>query len=444
MDRRRFLTGLTAAAAAAAMPDVLPAAAAAAAGDPRPNILLIVTDDQPKETEWAMPQTVAWLGGNGVTFSQGHCTTPLCSPSRASIMTGRYAHNHAVITNASAASLDQETTLQAQLQAAGYRTGTFGKYLNAWSLSVPPPHFETFAVSNGGYNNLTWNIDGTVGNIHKYSTDVVRNQTLSFIADSAADTRPWFAFVAPYNCHGPYTPSPAYATTPVPPWDGRPSVPEDDRSDKPTAIRSATATAAEGAAVRESQLRCLLAADDLVAAIKDRLASTGQLDNTLVFFISDNGYTWADHAWIGKSVPYAPAHEVPMYMSWPAGGYGSSSVDERIVANIDIAPTVCAAAGITANGPMNGQSLFSSSSRTDLLLEFWVGIESRSWASLVSLDEQYTEYYRNTGSVMFREYYDLVGDPYQLTNLLYRASKAEYEARGIPAKAAALAAARIA
>ncbi|MYS11401.1 sulfatase-like hydrolase/transferase, partial [Streptomyces sp. SID6041] len=113
-------------------------------GAARPNVLLIVTDDQPKATEWATPKTVAWLAGQGVRFTNGHVTTPLCAPSRSSVFSGRFAHNHGVRNNSASHSLDQRTTLQRYLKQAGYRTGLFGKYLNAWDIADNPPHFEDF------------------------------------------------------------------------------------------------------------------------------------------------------------------------------------------------------------------------------------------------------------------------------------------------------------
>ncbi|MFD0571762.1 sulfatase-like hydrolase/transferase [Kitasatospora gansuensis] len=95
-------------------------------------------------------------------------------------------------------------------------------------------------------------------------------------------------------------------------------MPEADRSDKPAYIRNATATLADAQALRQRQLRTLLSVDDAVQAFHDKLAALGQLDNTLVIYLGDNGYTWADHGWLKKSVPYSPSHQVPFYLSWPA------------------------------------------------------------------------------------------------------------------------------
>lgn len=125
MSRRALLAGTAAVAAAAAAVPALAGCrptsdgSGSADADSRPNILLIVTDDHPKQTDWAMPKTIDWLGGQGVTFTDGHVTTPLCAPWRSSVFSGRYAHNHGVRGNTASHSLDQDTTVQRYLKQAG-------------------------------------------------------------------------------------------------------------------------------------------------------------------------------------------------------------------------------------------------------------------------------------------------------------------------------------
>ncbi|MFD4690157.1 sulfatase [Streptomyces sp. NPDC058463] len=458
VSRRGFLAGTAAAAAAAAVPAMAQVAAAgSAAAASRPNILLIVTDDQPKQTEWALPKTVDWLAGRGVRFTNGHVTTPLCSPSRSSVLSGQYAHNHGVRNNGASYQLDQSTTLQRYLKQAGYRTGLFGKFLNAWTLAENPPHFEDFALLQPGYVDARWNVNGNVQTINGYTTSIIKNRTLDFLDKAATDSRPWFAYVTPYASHGPRTPEAKYAGTAVPDWNGRPSVPEADRSDKPVFIQNATGTLAEGRRIRAEQLRSLRSVDDAVQAFRDKLTALGQLDNTLVIYIADNGFGWADHGWTKKSVPYSPAHEVPFYLSWPAGGLGAGTTDNRIVANIDIAPTVLDAAGVTPGHAQDGRSLLTSYSRDHLLVEFWKQGTAAggppTWASYVAKNKQYTEYYdlttdadgrvSGTGQLKFREHYDLAGDPHQLKNSLHQATPQDEQNLGIPALAAQLATDRV-
>jgi arylsulfatase A-like enzyme len=127
---------------------------AAAEANRRPNILIIVTDDQ-RGGMSAMPETRKRFVRQGVQYFPAFATTPLCCPARASIMTGRYAHNHGVKTNANpvepgAEALDHSTTIQRYLDDAGYHTGVIGKFLNEpWEFSAPPPHFDEWATVDG-------------------------------------------------------------------------------------------------------------------------------------------------------------------------------------------------------------------------------------------------------------------------------------------------------
>nr|WP_246193214.1 sulfatase-like hydrolase/transferase [Kitasatospora atroaurantiaca] len=187
---------------------------------------MIVTDDQPKHTDWATPKTIAWLAGQGVKFTNGHVATPLCAPSRSSVFSGRFAHNHSVLDNGHPYNLDQNTTVQRYLKQAGYRNGLFGKYLNAWNVADNPPHFEEWVLEDPVvYNDGTYNVNGSVKTIAGYSTTVIKNRALAFLDKAATDTRPWFLYVAPKASHEPNTPEPKYATTAVPAWNGRPAGP---------------------------------------------------------------------------------------------------------------------------------------------------------------------------------------------------------------------------
>ncbi|MCW2903829.1 MAG: Arylsulfatase [Streptosporangiaceae bacterium] len=453
ISRRAFLSGSATTVAAATVPGLLPARASA--GTSRPNILLVITDDQPRQTEWATPQTMDWLAGQGTEYTHAFATTPLCAPSRASIFTGQYAHNHGVRGNRQSARLDHSRTVHRYLQQAGYRTGLYGKFLNGWKAGDNPPFFEDWAVlARPTYDNGVWNVNGVVQSLPDYTTTVVEHRALGFLQRTVTDSRPWFLCLSPYAPHGPNKPDRRYAGTEVPDWQGRPSVFETDKTDKPPYIQHANATPGDGAAVRAAQLRTLRSVDDMVAAVHGRLEALGQLDNTLVFFIGDNGFSWADHGWHRKSVPYAPSVRVPFYVSWPAAGLNTGRPDDRLVANIDIAPTVLEAAGLMRTGrfALDGHSLLAPYGRDRLLLEWWrqkSDERPHSWASLVTADRQYTEYYdtrlgrggrpAGSGKVMFREYYDLARDPGQLANLLHGATPEQEADLRIPALSARLA-----
>ena len=203
--------------------------------DERPNVLIIVTDDQRAAgTLGVMPQTRRWFARAGTTFKNAYVTTPLCCPSRASIFTGRYAHNHHVLGNRASSRLDQSTTLQHALQDAGYFTAIAGKYLNSWPVTKDPPDFDRWAVFPKGYHDLEVNLDGSVWPLAAYSTDIVKRASVRFLKEAEQqDDRPWYLYVAPTAPHPPFEPEARYRRAPVPPPRLDPAMREQDATDKP-------------------------------------------------------------------------------------------------------------------------------------------------------------------------------------------------------------------
>ena len=401
---------------------------------PPPNVLIVVTDDQTLGMLSVMPQTRRYFAQQGTTFTHAFATTPVCCPSRASIFTGRYAHNHGVLTLQYGSQLDQQTTLQSDLQAAGYATALAGKYLNLWNLSKPPPYFDRWALFNGGYYDKKFNVDGTVQTVRGYTTDYISERSVRFLNEfERRDERPWFLYVAPFAPHSAFEPAPQYRNAEVPAWNKDPAVRETNVGDKPPYIRSSHGKIRRAAEIRRRRLRTLMSVDDLVSRTFKTLRALGEQRNTLAFFVSDNGWLNRQHGFIGKRPPYLDSVHVPLFARWP-GHFAAGASDDRLVANIDLMPTVLDAAGIEANGVMDGLSLLDdSASRSALLLEQWRergkaitaerGAKVPDWASTLTRTYQYIEYYGRGPKPLFREYYDLSSDPWQLRNLLGDAGK---------------------
>lgn len=393
---------------------------------PRPNILVIVTDDQRVDTMEAMPKTSRIFAENGVTFTNAYATTPLCCPSRASIMTGMYAHNHNVETQTRAGStLDVGLTLQHHLAEAGYYTGFIGKWLNGWNLAVSPPYLNEVAIFTSAgiaYTDADWNVDGKVRTIPGYSTDFMTKRSTGFIERAETeDDVPWFLVMTPPQPHSPFQPERRFADERFSRWEAPPNVGEDDKSDKPSWVATKKAERYHGRRLRTKQLRTLRSVDSMVAKTFRAMVDNGEAANTLAVFTSDNGYLWGEHGIVNiKRYPYTMSVQVPLYLRWP-GHVIAGTTDERFAGNIDIAPTALEAAGLVDRLPdLDGRSLLQPSSRQRILLEYWEGDGTplSTWASIRSLDYQYIEYYGEFGTVTYREYYDLVDDPYQLENLL--------------------------
>jgi arylsulfatase A-like enzyme len=402
---------------------------AAAGAERRPNILIIVTDDQRGGLSM-MPETRRRFVRQGVLYSPASVTTPQCCPSRASIMTGRYAHNHGVKANSrrvggGAGLLDHSTTVQRYLDDAGYHTGVIGKFLNGWRFSSRPPHFDEWATNGSGaprdegrkWYDYPFNINGKTTFTRGYITTVMRKLATGFIRRNSGDT-PWYLYLATRTPHMPAPAEARYAHLRVGWWKGNPAVFEKDKSDKPRYVRQARRDLRDANMVRRKQFRSLVSIDDMVKAIFDELRAQGEED-TLVFFISDNGYQWSEHGLTQKGAPYSQSVNVLMMARWP-GHLPPGRRNTRWAANIDIAPTVLQAAGVRRDQSMtmDGRSLLDPDWKRDrILLEYWCNVRGcNRWASIRTRTDQFVEYYTR-GRVTFREYYNLRRDPWQLVNL---------------------------
>jgi arylsulfatase A-like enzyme len=320
--------------------------------------------------------------------------------------------------------LDQRSTLQYLLGRSGYRTAIVGKYFNGWPLRQKPPHFDRWSIFRSGYYNTKFSVDGKQQRISRYVTDFLAKQSLRYLrAFEKRDAAPWLMYVAPSAPHDPFTPAPRHSASPVPAWNPSPAVGEEDKSDKPFAVQSSNAGEAGASLLRESQLRSLMAVDELVNRVMTMLGDLKEQERTLAFFLSDNGYYWAEHGLTDKRLPYTEAISVPLYARWP-GRLAAGGTDPRLVSLVDIAPTVLAASAVAPDpfSPPDGRSLLDVWARERIYTEYFPDSAAGTigtWASLRTREIQYVEYYGPDGhSVDFREYYDLERDPYQLRNLL--------------------------
>jgi arylsulfatase A-like enzyme len=407
---------------------VLAAVAATSASAATPNILVIVTDDQRARTLDVMPKTRDWFKAGGRTFNRAFATTPLCCPSRASIFTGRYAHNHGVTANDRTSAFAADTSVQRYLADAGYATAIVGKYFNGIPLAENPPPFARWMIGGGTYNDPAFNVDGTVQTVPGYSTEIVAAGAVQLLQDfEADDERPWFLYVAPKAPHLPATPAPRNAEAPVPAWVPSSALVERDRSDKPPWVRKKPLVVESAVATRSAQLRTLMSVDDLVGDVMGTLESLGERRETLAFFLSDHGFLWGEHGLMRKSHPYTESIRIPFFMAWP-GSIPEGSRDNRFAATVDIAPTILDAADVAPAIPMDGRSLLGRGWRAHLFTEYFRTPEFRQvppWKSIRTGRFQYVEYYGNDPTrIIFREYYRLDRDPEQLRNVLRDGNRA--------------------
>ena len=435
-----------------------PCSVGTVANAPKPNFVIILSDDQrwdtvdathqsPKRPGYVMPNVKKELTDSGVTFTEGYVTTSLCCPSRTSILTGEYAHRTGIHDNSppdgGAEVFDDHCTLARWLKTQNYKTGFVGKYLNGYASLSPciPPGYDDWHVQvQVKYYEYDLNDNGKISRHDSadtdYSGDVMAQKAVDFIHTAGAEGRRFFLHLSQKAPHAPATPARRHIGL----FDGiapfrPPNWGEPDVSDKPAWVQSLTwdargcstcparhkCDACETDEFRQMQLESLQAVDEGVASVMKALRDIGQSGNTLVIYTSDNGYSWGSHRWKPKECPYEECIRVPMIMRYPDLVMGAPRTDDRIVLNIDFAPTIADLAGVVPDTLINGTSVVplldnsATSWRTDFLNEHWNGkipgnglvkgkVNGATW--------KYIEY-TTTGE---RELYDLDTDRYELTN----------------------------
>jgi N-acetylglucosamine-6-sulfatase len=401
----------------------------------QPNVLLIVTDDQRWDMADRMPVVRHQLIDRGVTFRNAFVSNPLCCPSRSTILTGDYSHTTGVYRQIAPfgafGSFRDSSTLATWLDDAGYTTGMFGKYLDAYQQAalagyVPPGWDRWVAFVHSSYYSYGLTIDGRT-EVHgddpatDYSTDVLGDAAVRFV-DSAPPEAPLFLEFAPAAPHDPAVvpPTPELDLRGLPTWRP-PSYDEADVSDKPGYVRALRPLDAERARqmdeLRRRQYQTLRDVDDQIANLLGALDRAGRLGDTLIIFTTDNGLLLGEHRWTKKEVPYEEAIRVPMVVRYDPLGHAPRT-DDHMVLNLDIAPTIVEATGAPAPG-MDGRSLLpllgdaSIPWRHDFLIEHMRGTNPvPTYCGVRTGTEKYVRY--ETGE---RELYELSDDPHELTNV---------------------------
>lgn len=390
------------------------------AGDIRPNFLVIITDDQRYDTMQYMPKTQALIFDQGVTFAHGYVTTPLCCPSRASILTGMYAHNHKVYDNDG--ELNSRTLID-DLGENGYYTGLVGKYLNTWK-GEPRPEYDywvSFSRGESRYNNPLLNVNGEwIRHQDQYITYALGDYAMEFIEKSTRQRGPFVLIFAPNAPHQPATPAGEDKFKPfdLPPHRP-PSFNEEDISDKPRWLRDEMSLSEEAIAendqFRRDQILTLLSLDRTIEKIIAKLAEVGELDNTMIIFLSDNGKQWGEHRMTSKNSYYEESSHVPFGLRFPPL-VTQPYVEGRVVANIDIAPTLYELAGLEIPPHVDGMSWVGLLNGTRAWRE---GVLIEGWPGRGVYRAYHTErylYVETEGDIS--EFYDLETDPFELQNAI--------------------------
>ncbi len=431
----------------------------------RPNVVVIMTDDQTLQDLDVMTRTRRLIGGRGVSFDNSFVSYPTCCPSRATYLSGQYAHNHGVMglfpPTGGYGRFDKANSLSVWMKRAGYYTSHIGKFLNGygsdtaadvppgwdeWRGSVDPSTYRMwgYTLNENGVFNTYGSED--IEDPALYQTDVYRDKAVDFIRRRANKRSPFFlslAFLAPHHeirsdrRRLPARPAPrhlgALAGAPLP---RPPSFDEADLSDKPGYVQRRSPPLTQEnidqiTANYRTRQESLLAVDEAVAGIVGQLRRSGVYENTYIVFTSDNGFLQGEHrVRSGKMLPYDPSIRVPLLISGPGIPRGKTS--QELVGNIDLAPTLLDIAEGRSGKTMDGRSLLPYAHDPELRTERVLLLETGgqrpgrlepdqgpvaplrnilTYSAVRTEDYLYVAY--RDGS---RELYDMQRDPHQLNS----------------------------
>ncbi|MPZ66656.1 MAG: sulfatase-like hydrolase/transferase [Pseudonocardiaceae bacterium] len=421
----------------------------------RPNIVVVMVDDMAMNLLPFMPN-VQRMQREGVSLPNNFTTDSLCCPSRASTLTGRFPHSTGVFTNTAPDGGfgvfhrrgGENDTIGTRLQAAGYRTGLMGKYLNGYqpgktvggTENYVPPGWDDWQVAGKGYAgfNYAMNSNGRVahhgGKPEDYLTDVLSAKASDFIGSSASQGKPFYLQLATFTPHAPYTPAPRHAaafpglTAPRGPAFNQPPTNVAWLADRPPLRPKQTAKIDQDFRKRAQSM---LAIDEMIGSVQRNLQERGLANNTYLVFTSDNGYHMGQYRLAsGKQTAFDTDINVPLVITGPRLHRGAAS--PAMAENIDLAPTFVELATGTAPSNVDGHSLAPvlygpppADWRNAVLIEHHGPSGRRgdpdrqrpvhgnppTYNALRLVGATYIEYPHGP-----REYYDLGRDPHQLAN----------------------------
>ncbi|MAB81164.1 MAG: sulfatase [Planctomycetes bacterium] len=385
----------------------------------RPNIVVIYADDHAERaigacgSPFAHTPNIDRLAAGGMRFTQSFVANSICGPARATFLTGLHSHANGMTSNRSRLRRDVPNIAQ-RLQAAGYRTGVIGK----WHLDSDPEGFDDWALLRGGYYNPDLVTAAGRSPTTGYTTEIVTENALRWLEARRGKDEPFFTWISHTASHRTWRPGPQYlkrydgtrieepgtlfddyagrsraaaeaqmriSRDLFPAYDLKLPVTGEGILDTNAENMLAGMTEGQRAAWRAAYddknrafaeaelggkelvrwkyqrymrdyLRCVDALDDSVGAILDYLEESGLSENTIVIYTSDQGFFLGEHGWYDKRWMYEPSLRTPLIVRWPGVTQGGSTND-RLVQNIDLAPTLAAMADLRDEPEMHGASL---------------------------------------------------------------------------------------
>ena len=415
------------------------------AEDRRPNIIFILIDDQRADFlsfldhAWIETPNIDALAERSVYFDKAYVTTSLCSPSRASILTGLYAHTHRVLDNDTP--LPSElATFPKELQKVGYHTGFVGKWHMGGDNDMPRPGFDHWASfkGQGPYFDPVMNLDGQRVPFEGYTPDILTDLAVRYIHERESSGEPYFLYLSHKSIHEDFSPGPRHEGK----YEGL-RIPRPDSfwnreantAGKPEWVKRQR-NSWHGAGRDMRNLRydsfdhffqlyseCMLGVDESVGQITQALEAHDALDNTVIIYFSDNGYLMGEHGLIDKRVMYEESIRVPAFLHWPARFAEGRRLDDFIL-SVDLGPSILDIAGASVPESMHGASFLKLISEGDpmwrdaFVYQYFIDPNAVQTPTIFGLRTHDYSYMTYHGIWDRWELYDMRADPDQTNNLL--------------------------
>jgi N-acetylglucosamine-6-sulfatase len=439
VDRKAFLKLTAGAGAAVLTAGMQPPRARAAPNTARKNVLLIITDDQPYNTVKFMSAVRTFIADQGMVFDRAYVADPLCDPDRCSMLLGVYPHNHMMYSNNPPKSgavafrkrgHEPNTWLARLRDRAGYATAYFGKWLHdhhghtpygidrSYTFTGTPVNRDSFIISNQGENRRIERGDGSG---RWDDTDLLRERFVSWVRSRRGVERPWAAVFAPYAPHGPY--GDAFVPRRVERLFENVAREPGPYNDRPEHYR-VTAEGTNDAKNRQEyqdKRKEIKVVDDAVREICATLGDIGQLEDTYIFFTTDNPYMLGEHKLTRKGKFYEASSRLPFVVAGPGVAHGRS---DALVSMVDLHATFLEIGGVTefqTDGmsllPVLSQTGTPPTWRTDMLVEHFAG---NHFSMLRTENQAYVEF----GPTGDRLLYDMASDSDQRINVYPKADDA--------------------
>ena len=439
-SRRNFLKSTAAVGAGLPLMNTVINSTANAAQKKR-NVIFILIDDMRFDSMSCMGHpflktpNLDRLAKGGMFFNHAYVTTSLCSPSRASIMSGQYAHTHGVMNNSTLLPADT-ATFPIELQKSGYDTAFIGKWHMGGSTAEPRPGFNHWISfrGQGVYNNPTFNINGKSVPRQGYMTDILTDYASDYIKQDK--DKPFFMYLSHKAVHADFYPAErhkdAYSDVKIDYPDSMANTEENYKGKPQWVKRQRHSWHGVDYMYHDHTYfdrfiidynRTMLAVDDSIGRLMDTLEEQGILDDTLILFMGDNGFLHGEHGLIDKRCMYEESIRVPLLAHCPNMIKPDSKTD-RIALNVDIGPTILEAAGVSTPESMQGESFLPILKGEDpewreaMLYEYFWEESFPQTPTVFGVRTEKYKYMHYHGVFDLNELYDLENDPKEMNNLI--------------------------